>query len=264
MASSDEEAWPIWDELRAKMEALERGQGLGQEGSESVTWTQWSSGTLRHVGRPGWLPWLLLSLLSAIEGSPPAAEPPDYSKGHLDQGCEKVEDDRHGTIERRCSMHREARGHPSSGTPAWEASQEVPTQPPSEFATTSDTNNIIWPWAAGSTSMPPNQVGQSWQAPPLPGMVHSIQGLPGPGYGAGGFLYPQAPYSRTGMGTPTSAAWPFMPAPVVDYHTVPSKVKPYCDVASPLGCQLAPATRFKILRGDFIDLFSLLNTRGRW
>lgn len=48
--------------------------------------------------------------------------------------------------------------------------------------------------------------------------------------------------------------------PTVVYHLVPSKARPYGDVATPLGRHLSPVTKLKFLRGDYVDLFSLLNT----
>lgn len=44
------------------------------------------------------------------------------------------------------------------------------------------------------------------------------------------------------------------------FHSVPSKVRAVGDVAVLLGWHLSSAMRFKILQGEYVNLFSLLNT----
>lgn len=61
------------------------------------------------------------------------------------------------------------------------------------------------------------------------------------------------PWQQTAMGLgPGQQPWGS------PYATVPFRALPYGDMAMPLGNHLTQATREKILRGEFVDIFSLL------
>lgn len=257
-ASVDDEVGPVLDELRSKLEALEKRQHAGQPGTVLGRHARVVEANDKECKKARLLAMAndILSRLSTLEDdSADSSEPPDYTEAVPEEGT-GFEGSTQGASKGHYQTQRGSRSQSTSTAAAVSGNQELPSHMSGELAAAPGTSNISWPWGMGGLA--PSVQGLHNAS--FPALAPSVQGLHNAGYGDWGLPYLQASYPPSGLGSPGAGTWPFLAPPTAGFHTVPSKAKPCGDVGSELGSHLSPITRMKILQGAYLDMFSLLNT----
>ncbi|XP_054845591.1 uncharacterized protein LOC129336489 [Eublepharis macularius] len=226
-----------------------------------------ASGDQRHPGLSG----LSIRRLRPQQGSVEAAGAAEGRSGGSEPG---------GAVELEAQATTESAEEPPVAV--------VVDQPEGDGKPPAPHASYTWPW--GPVSVP----GPSSWIPPSQGagsQVNPVGGLqPWPGYmyqGAQSGPVPwqlwgsQSPSLQVGAGSPAPGVaqagvsshavgnhafgqpqWMWPPAAGIPYYpalgVMPYRAMPFGDTALPLGDHLTPATRDKILRGEFVDVFTLL------
>lgn len=241
-SSSDEDDWGFdLQAILARMQALEQAKGIVPPAGKPTRAPK------QHETRAAANKRLqadILQRLSILEGGAPLpvvpvvpAESPDAPQSPpVDQPVRPME-----------QPDQPSQPVPGPSQPKYAG---FPGQPPGM--------GTVWPWG-------------TWGPQPLPVMAPTphtvVTQFPAPGCGlgsaAGGQWAAQGAMGGCSLPAPggTVGSWgsyagqPSWPA---SYMAVPAAAIPFGDVALPLGDHLLPATRDKICRGEFVDLFSLL------
>lgn len=153
-------------------------------------------------------------------------------------------------------------GTPGSELPGMSSSQMMVYSgaPPPVGKSSSTVVPANWPWGPGSAA---GVVGQSWQGAQQSQVpVGALSGNAAPGWpGVGGQVPPQ--YGMGAVPFPTQQwggwhGWGPQGAMWSPFEATSPGAIPFRDIAMPLGEHLTLATRDRILRGEYVDVFSLL------
>ena len=261
-SSSDEESWPIWKQLQEKISALEAEKmatQLRQDGEYQPRRSTRDSSGHRRAKLKALASDLMerFNVLEADRGTrrnemtESAGESSVFKSRHLERISDvslpatpanpEIPDGSEDNV--GIPQDTEADSSPSTSMGQWNVNPYTYTP------------GITWPWAGASQPTPTTPSQGSSQ-------------IMGP---AGAFWpYAMPPVCNWGMippnvasasqGTPASAGgWPYPSVADTGYNTVPLYELPYGDYSTPLGDHLTPAVKEKIWKGQFVDVFELLN-----